>query len=373
MYRVKHWLVEVLWRQKLPAFWPAFKRAIVSPATIGLLLIAALAFGGGLQLDKLFQAEKEQLAYEVEFALKEPYDRPEFSVERWLDDANLPNDKASVDVIIFWSSSCLECRALLSAAQDWEESYAELGLSITTVHIPEFNYEADASVISQVVKEWGVSLPVAIDNDYEIAGAFETTVPPTSFFIDSDQQVRHIEFTSKNLAHSERVIQELLSSSNVFHNFDPPPTTPEDDPLQSFLISDDIYTGTDWLGGFAQSDQNVSGEVVDFESIEPEIGQYGLDGRWLVGPESVVSASDNATITVRFVGESVHVLAGADSELSISLDNYGNSNPGEDVVEGIVSVQPDQFYHLVDLDEVDKSGKLTLRVPRGVEIYKFSF
>jgi peroxiredoxin len=65
------------------------------------------------------------------------------------------------------------------------------------------------------VKEYGITYPVAIDNNYAIWRNFDNQYWPAHYIIDAKGQVRYTHFGEGSYDTQEKVIQQLLEEAKA--------------------------------------------------------------------------------------------------------------------------------------------------------------
>lgn len=88
----------------------------------------------------------------------------------------------------FWASWCGPCLQSMPFMQSLQQTFQSKGLQVVTLNVDE-NPEDAKSFISQ----HGVNLPVVVDRSGECAGAFQVSAMPSSFLIDRQGRIRHVE------------------------------------------------------------------------------------------------------------------------------------------------------------------------------------
>lgn len=96
----------------------------------------------------------------------------------------------------------------------WAEKYRDQGLVVIGVHAPEFAFEKDLDNVCKAVSDYGVTYPVAVDNDFAIWRDFGNHYWPAHYFVDATGQIRFHHFGEGNYDESERVIQRLLGPAD---------------------------------------------------------------------------------------------------------------------------------------------------------------
>ena len=94
----------------------------------------------------------------------------------WLNSAPLgPADlRGHVVVVNFWTLTCINWLRQEPYIRAWSQAYRNNRLAVIGVHTPEFSFEHQIGRVGQATKGRG-STTVAVDNDYAIWSAFDTT------------------------------------------------------------------------------------------------------------------------------------------------------------------------------------------------------
>lgn len=118
--------------------------------------------------------------------------------------ATLDGDTFSLDelrgapvVLNFWATWCGPCRRELPALQAAAERYDG------EVLIVGVDQGEDASTVQAFADELGLTFPVPLDGELDVAHDYNVKGLPTTFFIDADGVIRHIwtgEMNSVTLA-----------------------------------------------------------------------------------------------------------------------------------------------------------------------------
>jgi len=135
----------------------------------------------------------------------------------WLNSAPLTNERLRGKVVLvdFWTYSCINCIHTVPYVQAWAEKYKDQGLVVIGVHAPEFAFEKKIGNVRKAVSRFGITYPVAIDNDYKIWRAFHNNYWPAHYFIDAEGRIRYHHFGEGAYDKSERVIQNLLAEAKA--------------------------------------------------------------------------------------------------------------------------------------------------------------
>ncbi|WP_223463031.1 MULTISPECIES: cytochrome c biogenesis protein DipZ [unclassified Pseudomonas] len=135
----------------------------------------------------------------------------------WLNSPALTNEalKGKVVLVDFWTFDCINCRHTLPYVKDWAKKYEKDGLVVIGVHTPEYGFERIIDNVRAKVKEYGITYPVAIDNNYAIWRNFDNQYWPAHYLIDAKGQVRYTHFGEGSYDTQEKMIQQLLEEAKA--------------------------------------------------------------------------------------------------------------------------------------------------------------
>ncbi|RAI68228.1 cytochrome c biogenesis protein DipZ [Pseudomonas fluorescens] len=135
----------------------------------------------------------------------------------WLNSPALTNEalKGKVVLVDFWTFDCINCKHTLPYVKDWAKKYEKDGLVVIGVHTPEYGFERIIDNVKAKVKEYGITYPVAIDNNYAIWRNFDNQYWPAHYLIDAKGQVRYTHFGEGSYDTQEKMIQQLLEEARA--------------------------------------------------------------------------------------------------------------------------------------------------------------
>lgn len=90
-------------------------------------------------------------------------------------------------LINFWATWCPPCRAELPAIQAAYERYADQGLVVLAVDMAE-----SPQTVAAFAQRFGLSFPIPLDRDGQVANQYRVRAIPTSFFVDREGVVRSV-------------------------------------------------------------------------------------------------------------------------------------------------------------------------------------
>ena len=141
---------------------------------------------------------------------------PEFSgISQWLNSEPLTMEGLRGDVVLidFWTYTCINCIRTMPYLRDWNEKYADHGLTMVGVHTPEFDFEKITDNVVAANDELGVVWPVAQDNDFGTWRSYNNRFWPAKYLIDANGVVRYTHFGEGAYDETEHHIRALLEEA----------------------------------------------------------------------------------------------------------------------------------------------------------------
>jgi thiol-disulfide isomerase/thioredoxin len=99
-----------------------------------------------------------------------------------------------VVLVDFWTFGCINCKRTIPHVEALYEKYKDQGFVVIGVHAPEFAHEKKPENVTKKVEEYGITYPVALDNDFMTWRAYDNRYWPALYFIDKTGKVRHTHF-----------------------------------------------------------------------------------------------------------------------------------------------------------------------------------
>ena len=88
-------------------------------------------------------------------------------------------------LIDFWTYSCINCLRSSPDVKAWWEKYRGDGLVVIGVHAPEFAFEREPANVAQAIKDFSITYPVALDNQYSLWRGLKNSYWPAHYFVDA--------------------------------------------------------------------------------------------------------------------------------------------------------------------------------------------
>ena len=293
--------------------------------------------------------------------------------------------KGKVVVIDFWTYSCINCLRAEPFVRGWYERYKDDGLVVIGVHAPEFAFERNFDNVKQAVSDLGITYPVALDNDWKLWRALKNNYWPAHYFADAEGRIRYYHHGEGDYDRSERVIRQLLSEAGH------PPSArmaggkasgAAEMAASGKVRSPETYVGYARADRFASPGGQARDTAKDYAIPNaPALNDWGLGGRWTIGPQSATSLQPGARIAFRFHARDLHLVLGPAAggkpvRFKVTVDGRA---PGRDVggdirPDGSGVVTGERLYQLVRQDgEVrDRTFEIVFLDP-GVRAFAFTF
>ena len=279
--------------------------------------------------------------------------------------------KGKVVIIDFWTYSCINCQRTLPYLRDWNEKYKDKGLVIVGVHAPEFEFEKSEMNVAQAIKDFKLSYPIVQDNDFATWRAYDNRYWPAKYFIDKEGFIRHSHFGEGAYDESEKVIQQLLEeagATDVSSEINNPT-------YQIQAKTPEMYLGYGRIEHFA-SPETIRRDALWVYSIPKNVGgnEVAYGGDWNV-MEEYANPQKGSTLSLNFESKEVFLVMrakGTSAKVQVYLDNK-MQNFGADNINGVVTVDKDTLYRLIDLPS---AGKHILRLEfedSNAELFAFTF
>jgi cytochrome c biogenesis protein CcdA/thiol-disulfide isomerase/thioredoxin len=339
--------------------------AIALGVDTGLLTRVSLASTSGIE-QKLIDAVRPAPAYAAPApktgeALPIEGELPSLAgATQWFNSAPLTPEslRGKVVLVDFWTYSCINCIRLLPYVNAWAQKYRDHGLVVIGVHSPEFAFEKDPANVAKAIKDFGITYPVAMDNDYAIWQGFNNEYWPAHYFIDTKGQIRAHHFGEGDYAGSEDTIRRLLSDAG-FKNLPGGYVQPDASGAEA-ASSNDMTRSPETYVGYARSANFAGGQIAHDESWHYKApatlaaDQWAFNGHWTVREQSAALDAANGSIVYRFRGRDLHLVLGPGKDgkpvrFRVTLDGkVPGADHGSDIdADGNGTITGQRLYQLV--------------------------
>lgn len=306
---------------------------------------------------------------------------------QWFNSAPLSAEalRGKVVLVDFWTYSCINCIRSLPYVNAWAQKYRDHGLVVIGVHSPEFAFEKDPANVAKAIKDFHITYPVAMDNDYAIWKGFNNEYWPAHYFIDAHGQIRAHHYGEGGYAHSEDVIRRLLSDAG-YKNLPGGYVQPGASGAEA-AGSGDMYRSPETYVGYARSDGFAGGQIAHDDSFAyhaPDTlaaNQWALNGTWTVKPQQATLDKPNGSVVYRFRGRDLHLVLGPGEHAKsirfrVTLDGKapGDDHGTDTDADGHGVINGQRLYQLVR--QAHGTGERVFEITfldPGVHVYAFTF
>jgi len=288
-------------------------------------------------------------------------------IEKWLntpggEGIDLADLRGKVVLIDFWAYSCINCQRSIPHVVAWDEAYRDAGLEVIGIHSPEYAFEKDAANVEAGARDFGITYPVALDNNLSTWTNYRNRYWPAHYLIDESGTVRHISFGEGNYAATEKMIRELLEDADPGVSL-PTATDVDDTTPDVGSTTPETFLGSSKDRNFAGPDAYRQGEGTFTFPSDQAADTFALDGDWTVQTQFVTPTSDEARVRLTYRASEVRIVAAGEGTISVDIDGAASTID--------VGGTPRSYAVLEPGDASE--GTITLDVPAGVEVYSFTF
>ncbi len=303
-------------------------------------------------------------------------------IEGWLNteggkSLSLQELRGKVVLIDFWTYSCINCIRTLPYVESWYTKYQDQGLVVVGVHTPEFLFEHKKENVAVAIKKYGLTYPVAQDNNYSTWQAFENQYWPAHYLIDTTGAVRYTHFGEGHYDETEAAIRSLLEEAGKKVDA----STKTDVVTEAPSIGEqtpETYLGLSRMERFYSAETpSVGTKNFSYKNNSFPLNAWGYQGEWAILGERA-TANKNAKLGLRFQGNKVFLVmgatpAGGKAEVLLNVILLSPDLAGADVNQGVVTVTEERLYELVK-NNPETSGFLEIRfLDSGISVYAFTF
>ncbi|PWC31038.1 cytochrome c biogenesis protein DipZ [Azospirillum sp. TSO35-2] len=311
----------------------------------------------------------------------------------WLNSKPLTTEEllGKVVLIDFWTYSCINCIRTLPYLRAWAEKYRDQGVVVVGVHAPEFAFEKRIGNVQKALRDFAITYPVAVDNDFRIWRAFGNSYWPAFYIADATGRIRHHQFGEGGYEQTERVIQVLLaeaaggraaggrvSDGGLVNPAGQGAQAPAD---LGEVRSGETYVGYRQAANFASPERDGIDRPQDYTVGALRLNRWGLSGNWTVGPEQARLNWAGGAIVYRFRARDLHLILGPTRDgrpvrFQVMIDGMapGPDHGTDTDAEGYGTVSETRLYQLVRQAGAVRERTFEVRfLDPGVDAYAFTF
>jgi len=301
---------------------------------------------------------------------------PEFSgIDHWLDSGPLTMAglRGKVVLVDFWTYSCINCIRTLPYVEGWYQEYAAQGFVVVGVHSPEFAFEHDTGNVAAAIARFGITYPVAQDNEFSTWQAYNNEYWPADYLIDANGYIRSTHFGEGDYVQAEQEIRSLLAEAgksalpSAATSAAPPPFV-DNQTQETYIGSDRARTLASPQGAEAGSHQYTFPDALPND-------HFAVSGTFDFEPQYATVLAPGGKLELNFYGRDVYLVMAADSAVPATVTVTGAAAaPTEDVAaDGSMTVGAARLYHLVHLPAPARGTVTVTFNAAGARSYAFTF
>ena len=120
-------------------------------------------------------------------------------------------------LVHFWSASCGICKENLPRVAQWRDEKKELGLRVIAVHMPRYEADTDVETVRDLIAQYNITEPVAVDNEHKLKEAFqnEQGYVPAYYLFDAEGKLKSFAAGERGLDMLKSALERMLATAPV--------------------------------------------------------------------------------------------------------------------------------------------------------------
>jgi cytochrome c biogenesis protein CcdA/thiol-disulfide isomerase/thioredoxin len=288
-------------------------------------------------------------------------------IQQWLNTpdgaaVDLKSLRGKVVLLDFWAYSCINCQRSIPHVTAWDQAYRDAGLQVVGIHSPEYAFEKEAGNVASAADEFGITYPVALDNDLGTWTNYRNRYWPAHYLIDADGTVRHIKFGEGEYDVTEKLVRELLRDADPNVKL-PKPTDTADDTPDTADITRETYLGSTKRVNYAGEGTYSAGDREFYFPTKQPKDSFALDGAWTLTSQHITPTGDEGQVRLNYRAKEVRMVLSGDGTVTYTIG---------DRTRTIDVTGTPNSYQLVSTKDIE-AGAVTVTVGKGVQAYSFTF
>jgi hypothetical protein len=263
----------------------------------------------------------------------------------------------------------------LPYVEGWYQKYASDGFVVVGVHAPEFAFEHDTGNVSAAIARYGITYPVAQDNEFATWSAYSNQYWPADYLIDATGHIRAEHFGEGDYDGTEAAIRSLLQQAGS-SALPSQTAAPAGAPIANGQTPE-TYLGSDRQTGFQGAYPGDGTHAFQLPS-QFDLNSWALGGTWDVSSQYVTATQAGDKLELRFQARDVYLVLSAPGSVTAHVTIGGADTAPTDGTEdvsasGDLTVSSARLYHLVHLPASEQATlTITFDAP-GVQAFAFTF
>jgi thiol-disulfide isomerase/thioredoxin len=120
-------------------------------------------------------------------------------------------------LIHFWSASCGICKDNLPRVGQWRDEKKDQGLRVIGIHMPRYESDTDVEAVRDLIAEYSITEPVAVDNEHKLKDAFKNDhgYVPAYYLFDGEGKLRSFAAGERGLDMLKSAIERVLPAEEA--------------------------------------------------------------------------------------------------------------------------------------------------------------
>ncbi|MGA7742234.1 MAG: redoxin domain-containing protein [Polyangia bacterium] len=297
---------------------------------------------------------------------------PEFvGLGPWYNSAplKLASLRGKVVLVAFWTHNSSNSIRTLPYLEAYWARYQNRPFVLVGIHTPEYVFEESPQNVATTVERYGLTFPIAQDDDYATWNAFGNRYWPAMYLIDTAGIVRYIHLGEGGYQETDLAIRSLLAEMG--HRPSGPPIG-SDAPAESPALGQSpvTYLGARGWSALANGWDEPDGEVHRY--LAPPalpLHHYALIGTWRL-------VEDERQMLAGFEGEILFHARAGEVNLLLGLEPGTPARSADVAVDGrpikTIVIDRNDFFNLWT-GPYGEHEVTVLVHGRGVAAYAFTF
>ena len=286
-------------------------------------------------------------------ALEQPYPAPAIAgIHHWLNSEvlDIPSLKGKVVMIDFWTYSCINCIRTLPYVKAWYEKYKDDGFVIIGVHSPEFAFEGKLENVEKAIQKFGITYPVAMDNDFATWKNYKNRYWPAHYLINREGEVVYTHFGEGAYDITEGNIRKLLDITDHAALETGKAVSTPDQTKETYL-------------GFARASNEANLKTTPALPLH----HWGVEGTWVRTGQYIQNTAAGNALTLHYRAKKVFlVMESADGKpKGVTVTKDGKQTT--------LTVTDAKLYDIVLDTEITESTVRIEAKDSGVRMFAFTF
>ena len=118
-------------------------------------------------------------------------------------------------LVHFWSASCGICKDNLPRVAQWRDEKRDQGLRVVGIHMPRYESDTDVEAVRDLISQYGISEPVAVDNEHKLKDAFQNEhgYVPAYYLFDAEGKLRSFAAGERGLDMLKSTLERIMGTS----------------------------------------------------------------------------------------------------------------------------------------------------------------